>query len=102
MEPKILKKAETNSKKINLVDGEFTKTQALDVITSLIDQKINYHNIEGLQMWESNHHVDQNPIHKRIDALTKEKEDFKNLIISLKSKNVKLKINGTLTIELID
>lgn len=33
---------------IKLVDGEFSKLQALDIISALIDQKINYHKVEGM------------------------------------------------------
>lgn len=37
------------TKHIKLVDGEFTPSQALDILSTLIDEKINYHKVEKLQ-----------------------------------------------------
>ena len=91
-----------SNKQIKLVDGEFLKSQALEILSSLIDQKINYHKVDGLQMWESNHDIDKTHIHNRIDALEKEKADLHAYVKSLTSNDIKLKVKGVLEIEVID
>ncbi|GGE31693.1 hypothetical protein [Psychroflexus planctonicus] len=102
METKEMKTTVHQTKEINLVDGKFTKSQALDILTALIDQKINYHKIEGLQLWESNHNIDKKPINSRVEELKNEREELKTFIRSLKNKDVKLNINGVLHIDVID
>lgn len=62
------------TKHIKLVDGEFTPSQALDILSTLIDEKINYHKVEKLQHWESNHHKDPHPLLKGIQELEKQKK----------------------------
>lgn len=91
-----------STKQIKLVDGEFLKSQALEIISNLIDQKINYHKVEGLQMWESNHNIDKEPIHKRIDELKQEKIDLHAYIESLANDDIKLKVKGVLEVEIVD
>ncbi|WP_127844115.1 hypothetical protein [Psychroflexus aestuariivivens] len=91
-----------DTKEINLVDGEFTKSQAMDIVSALIDQKINYHRIEGMQFWESNHQIDKKPINNRVEQLKAEKEKFQDMIRSLSSNQTKLKIDGVLKIEIIE
>lgn len=86
---------------IKLVDGEFSKLQALDIISALIDQKINYHKVEGMQLWESNHHADGDHINLRIEELLKAKEEFKNYLKDKKGKEVRFTIKGALEIHLV-
>ncbi|GGE06555.1 hypothetical protein [Psychroflexus salis] len=88
-------------KTIKLVDGEFSKVQALDIVSSLIDQKINFHKVEGMQLWERDQLSDKKPINKRIDQLKGEKESFKNYIKESKDNSKKFKISGFLNIEVI-
>lgn len=102
-----MKTKEMNSKKVSrkdikLIEGEFLKHQGLEIISTLIDQKINYHKIEGMQLWESNHYIDKAPINSRIEALQQEKEDLQHFVDQLKDKDVKLKINSVIEIEAID
>ncbi|MFN2261267.1 MAG: hypothetical protein ABR595_04320 [Psychroflexus sp.] len=102
METKNTNTKAVGTKEINLVDGEFTKSQAMDIVSALIDQKINYHRIEGIQFWESNHTIDKQPINNRVEELKAEKEKFQNMIRSLNPKQTKLKIDGVLKIEIIE
>lgn len=86
--------------KVQLVKGEFTPSQASNVITSLLDQKINYHKIEGIQLWEKDHAIDQEPLKLRIKELEREKQVALDFILSVKNKGKNLKIDGTLLLEM--
>ena len=96
MEPKKTSKMETQVQTIQLVKGEFTPSQASDVIMSLISQKINYHKLEGMQLWERNHNYDQEPLNKRIKELEEEKKIAKEFISKMKLEGKNLKINGVI------
>lgn len=102
MKTKEMNSKEVSSKEIQLIDGEFLKHQALEIISTLIDQKINYHKIEGMQLWESDHNIDKTPIHGRIEELQQEKQDLEAFIKKLEDRDVKLKVNGVLEIEVIN
>jgi hypothetical protein len=83
---------------IKLVDGEFTPSEASHILMSLIDEKINFHKIQRLQIWEGNHKCETNDLDNRINKLLKEKEIAKQFINNTRELGENLKINGTLEI----
>lgn len=66
MEAKELTKSEKMTKHIQLVKGDFSPSEASQIILSLINEKINFHKIERLQIWEGNHNCETDPLDKRI------------------------------------
>jgi|TARA_B100002049_G_C15773072_1_gene247576 hypothetical protein len=94
METKKTFKTEIHAQEIQLVKGEFTPSQASDVIMALINQKINYHKIEGLQNWERNHKYDQEPLNNRINELEEEKRIAADFISKMREQGKNLKIKG--------
>ena len=87
---------------IRLVDGDFTPSDASDIIYSLIDKKINFHKIQRLQSWERNNKCDLEPINCRISELELEKQHAKEIINHLRSTGKRIKINGTIEITAVD
>ncbi len=96
MEIKKVSTTEKIQQEIQLVKGEFTPSQASEIINSLINQKINYHKLEGLQRWERNHQYDQEPLNRRIEELENEKIRAEEFISKIKDEGKNLKINGIL------
>lgn len=94
MEIKKTSEIKTQEQEIQLVKGEFTPSQASDVIMSLITQKINYHKIEGLQNWERDHKYDQEPLNNRINELEEEKRIAADFISKMREQGKNLKIKG--------
>lgn len=94
METKKTFKTEIHAQEIQLVKGEFTPSQASDVTMALINQKINYHKIEGLQNWERNHKYDQEPLNNRINELEEEKRIAADFISKMSEQGKNLKIKG--------
>ena len=90
------------SKKIQLVKGRFTPTQAMDIILSLINQKINYHKIERIQLWEKNHKSDPEPLSKRILELQEEKKSAEKFLLKMKAEGKDVTINGVLEFTIVD
>ncbi|GAB1858726.1 hypothetical protein MHTCC0001_35660 [Flavobacteriaceae bacterium MHTCC 0001] len=85
---------------IKLVDGCFKPSEAAEIIDSILDIKINYHKIKRLSITEGNCNdlcvYDNGRINELIDA----KLDAKNFLNDAKLKGKKLKIYGTLSIEI--
>ncbi len=87
---------------VKLVDGEFTPVQAVDIITSLIKQKVNFHKVEGLQNWMGDHDSDSKPINNRIQELQNAEKTAKEFIMNMKKNGKKIKITGHLSISPVD
>lgn len=96
METNELVQIEKAIQKIELVKGEFTPSEASDVIMRLIDVKINFHKIQRLQIWEGDHKCKTNQLDGRIQELEKEKEIAREFIDSKRGLGQNLFINGTL------
>lgn len=102
MEAKVLPEVLTDQRKIQLVDGTFTPTEASDVITALIDEKINFHKIQRLKIWEGNHLSKTNMLDNRIDELEKEKMTARTIIEQARKNGKNITINGILEIKYVD
>ncbi|ASV29305.1 hypothetical protein [Maribacter cobaltidurans] len=102
METQELPKTKEQQKTIQLVDGTFTPSEASDVITALIDEKINFHKIQRLQVWEGNHRSNTKGLDNRIQELMREKQLAKNIIKEARSKGRNIIINGTLSLEFVN
>lgn len=86
-----------NLNEFKLIDGVFTTEDATKVLTALINYKIDYHNREDF----SNHiRFNKDPEHsaKRVAQLAQSKNDLEAFLDKAIQQNVKLKINGTITI----
>ncbi|WP_298924188.1 hypothetical protein [uncultured Allomuricauda sp.] len=86
--------------KIQLVDGSFTPSEACDVITSLLDQKINFHKLQRLSWSEGDRDVNTKYPDERIAELEREKVIANEFINSLRSEGKRLRIDGILKISL--
>lgn len=102
METKALSKNGKMTEEIQLVKGSFSPLEASQIILSLINEKINFHKIERLQIWEGNHNCETEPLDKRIEELEKEKVNAKKIIEKAKEIGAQIKINGVLAISLVD
>ena len=86
--------------KIKLVDGPFTPSEASDVISALIDEKINFHKTQRWSLSIRDESADMNHLTGRVAALQKEKANLKKIIARARAEGYNLRINGTLEITL--
>lgn len=87
---------------VKLIDGSFLPSEAKDLINALIDQKINFHKLRRLSLWERDHHDESFFDNNRITQLLQEKKEVIELLKEAKQSGKQLRINGSLNIELID
>ncbi|MEM8999378.1 MAG: hypothetical protein AAGB24_03870 [Bacteroidota bacterium] len=85
---------------IQLVDGSFTPSEAMDVILALLDEKINFHKLQRLSWCEGNSSANTKYPDGRITELEHEKMVVKNFINSIRNEGKRLRIDGILNISL--
>jgi hypothetical protein len=88
-----------NNQDFKLIDGVFSAEDADQVLTALLNYKIDYHNREDF----SNHirfNDDIEHSKKRIQELIETKEHIKNIIQNSKSKDITFVIKSNISIEL--
>lgn len=100
METKQLESPKQVIQKLQLVKGEFTPSEAAHIIDSLIDEKINFHKIQRLQIWEGNHKCKTVDLDGRIEELELEKSIVRDFINNSRGLGQNLKINGVLEISI--
>lgn len=88
--------------KVNLVEGEFTAAEASDVVSALINEKINFHKLHRLSMCEGNIHSDTSFDDSRLAQLMREKEALKMICREAKLAGKKVRISGQLDLEFYD
>jgi len=84
--------------KVQLVEGKFTPSEASDIISSLITEKINFHKLQRLGRSEGNINADCVYPDNRVKELEDEKMIAKEFIKMARREGYNLKINGTLEI----
>lgn len=84
---------------IKLIDGDFTGSEASDLLVALIDHKINFHKLERLAVYAVEPDGDTEEPTDRISQLEKEKETAKAFIAKARKEGKKLTINGTIEIK---
>ncbi|RDY59526.1 hypothetical protein [Flagellimonas nanhaiensis] len=86
--------------RIQLVDGSFTASEALDVITSLLNEKINFHKLQRLAWCEGNKDANTKYPDGRIQELEREIQIAREFISGVRQEGKRLRIDGILNITL--
>ena len=87
--------------KLKLIEGEFSFNEAREILTSMFNSKINFHNIQN---WSSQERYgkDDETAQKKIPALRNEIKKLEEIISEAKANNKRLVINSEITISLKD
>ncbi|KAB1157659.1 hypothetical protein [Flavobacterium luteum] len=85
--------------KFQLIEGDFTPTEALKILMSVINSKIKFHQLDSFSN-QIRFNSDASHSKKRIEALTESNEAIKKIIKEAEDKGMKLKINSTIEIVL--
>jgi hypothetical protein len=90
----------TTRQKIQLVEGDFTVSEATDIIVSLIDEKLNFHKLQRLSLSEGYSGADTKYPDGRIGELEREKATARAFFAEVRKSGAKITINGTLEISI--
>jgi histidinol phosphatase-like PHP family hydrolase len=84
----------------DLVRGEYSAVEAREIVSNLISQKINFHNLRDFSSRERYGKPDENSL-KRIEELKESRQSMFEIIDAAKEEGKAVKINSSITIELI-
>lgn len=84
--------------KVQLVEGKFTPSEASDIITALIDEKINFHKVQRLSVCEGDECAETPKVNQRILELQEEKKKARAFIQEARKEGMNVRINGILEI----
>lgn len=90
------------AQKIQLVAGEFTPSEASDVINALIREKINFHRIQRWSECERCDTTDTGYLDGRIGELTRDKDAAAELIKEARREGKRISIQGKLEVTIIE
>ena len=94
--------ATAQKEQIRLTQGSFTPSQTADMLTGLIDQKINFYKIMRWSSSVNDENVDTSWISDKINELQAEKEKVKSLVNEARSYGKRVSVKGSFEILLED
>jgi hypothetical protein len=77
---------------ISLIEGKFSPEEAAEIIETMVADRIRFHNIQMLRMWEGNHNFDSKHWDKKIEEMKADKNMAKQLIDEAKREGYKVEI----------
>ena len=87
---------------LKLIEGKFTKREALNILNSVVDLKINFHKLQRLSRIEGNVQDTCVFVNSRITELIRDKSNAKEFLNSLDLGGRALKITSTIHISIED
>lgn len=83
---------------IKLIEGNFSPSEATDIINAVLDVKINFHKLQRLSKTEGDTNDSCCFDNDRIDELLAAKQQVKKLFNSIRENGGKISINSSITI----
>jgi hypothetical protein len=85
---------------LKLIEGSFSKREALNIINNVVDVKINFHKLQRLSKTEGNINDECTFDSARITELINAKADMKAFLMSLEANGYNIKIASTIHISI--
>ena len=102
METKQMVATQEQVSNVDLIRGQFSPEEALDIISALIDQKINFHEVRKFQRWELDHDRGSEDLDQRIKELKQEKKNTKEFLTNFLGSDKVITVSGLLDITVSD
>lgn len=89
------------TKKMKLIEGAYKPSEVLNVLSTLVNENINFYKLQSLKEWECDNGYDCNDFDQKIASLMNERENLRALINQAKTSGHELSITSTINIELV-
>ncbi|MDX1666948.1 MAG: hypothetical protein R3350_06955 [Saprospiraceae bacterium] len=86
--------------KIHLVNGQYTPSEASDVVNSLIEENVNFHKLQRWSLSVRDESADTSELNGRMSQLLQDKQTAEEFIAAARAQGYSVRINGTLEISL--
>ncbi|RNC86337.1 MAG: hypothetical protein ED556_08565 [Winogradskyella sp.] len=91
----------STKQEVNLVEGQFTCSEASFIINELLNEKINFHKLQRLRLCEGDENSDTRYANNRIAELENEKLIAKKYIDIARKEGYDVFIDGVLEIKFV-
>ncbi|AQS92842.1 hypothetical protein BXQ17_01620 [Polaribacter sp. BM10] len=88
----------SQEQQLKLIEGNFTKSEALKIINNVVNVKINFHKLQRLSKIEGNVNDKCTYDNSRISELIDDQADMKSFLRSLEANGKNIKISSTINI----
>lgn len=102
MKTKTVHPEATQKHQVGLIRGEFSPEEALEILESLIDQKVRFNEVRKFQRWTNDHNCDTTVFDSRIKELKIEKENLLEFMKGLQGSGRTISIDGSINITVND
>lgn len=92
------KSSKKTNQQLKLIDGKFTKREAINIINNVVDVKLNFHKLQRLSRTEGNINDACEYDNSRIAELIDDRADLKAFLKALKTNDCNIKISSTIHI----
>jgi hypothetical protein len=89
------------SKIIQLVHEKLRPEDALEMISTLVADRIRFHNIQMLRQWERNHRFDSTPHDRKMAEINAQKQSVKALIAEAEKAGYHLEVKTNIEVRLV-
>lgn len=93
--------AEQIMQQVALVNGEFSPSEALNMVNALLGERINAHKIKRFHADIGSEYCDVNQLNYSIEGLIQEKKGLQQMIDEAKARGYKVAINATLEVSIV-
>ncbi len=90
------------TQKIQLIEGQFTPSEASDIICGMLTEKIKFHKVQRLSEFIGNCESSDTDSHRRIAELEEERRKMKAFAAEARATGSKITISGTLQMSMED
>ena len=99
--PMILNSTEKKgfNREAQILNGEYTASEARDVISKIIDDQINFCKTQFMSHYEGNHEVGTDYYEKKIADLNYKKQEFKESLSRAKKEGLKISLEGSIKLK---
>lgn len=91
-----------NKKNSEFVNNIYTPKVASTIVEELIDKQMNLEKLNYMKKWEQNHQLGMDVLNNELNNLRKKKKNLLNTIAAAKSKGKKVRLNGSIQIDITD
>lgn len=88
------------TEKFELIKGNYTPSEAADVLLSLLNDKIKFHSLKMMNLKDED--IDVSASEKRYEELKSFKRVVEKMVMAAHHNYMNVKINGTIELELVD
>ncbi len=86
--------------KFELIQGNYTPSEAADVLLSLLNDKIKFHSLKMMNL--KGEDIDVSASEKRLEELKSFKRKVEKMVMAAHHNYMNVKINGKIELELVD